>query len=442
MKLFNSLTKKIEELKPLKSGEVGLYTCGPTVYDHVHIGNLRTYIVEDVLRATLKMNGLKVKHVMNVTDIEDKIIARAHESGTSFKDITTKFELIFLGEVNKVGIDLSVSKLVRATDEIEAMQELIRKIPNKYVVKDGVYFNIKDYQDYGRFVKLDRSHEHHRINNDEYDKDHVADFALWKTKKDDEPSWPFELEGQNVEGRPGWHIECSAMATKYLGQPFDIHTGGVDLKFPHHENEIAQSKAASNQELANLWLHTEHLLVDGKKMSKSLKNFYTLTDLVKNGFDPIAFRLLVLQAHYRSQLNFSWESLEAAQNRLKHWQAVADLRWQVKEAIIELDVKAMLASLSNDLDTPKTLSIIDEYFDNIEKQQTAPAVNSLELIRDLLGINLIDVDVSAGIKSLIEARETARQGKDWGKADQIRQQLEQEAIGVRDTDHGPIWYRL
>ncbi len=461
MKLYNSLSRKAEEIMPIQDGQVGLYTCGPTVYDHVHIGNLRTYINEDILRRTLKANGLKVKHVMNITDIEDKIFARSKETNKPYKELTSHFEKVFLDDVKRVGIDLSESTLVRASEAIEDMQQVIIKIPNKYVAEDGIYFDIAKYPEYGVFVKLDRSHSHHRINNDEYDKEHVADFALWKAKQPDEPSWDFEVDGRNIEGRPGWHIECSAMSAKHLGQPFDIHTGGVDLKFPHHENEVAQSHSASGKKLANYWVHSEHLLVDGKKMSKSLKNFYTLADVIDKGFDPLALRLLVLQAHYRTEAHFTWDNLEAAQNRLNDYRAMAALRWQPRKHLKDASTyilrdipKQFAAILANDLDTPGALSLLS----NIATQLGALDLDSenanrynnvqdftklLEFLDDLLGLKLMNVDdISDEQKDFINQREKAREDKDWTKADELRKQLEEAKIGLNDTDHGVIWYPL
>ncbi|OGL34810.1 cysteine--tRNA ligase [Candidatus Saccharibacteria bacterium RIFCSPHIGHO2_12_FULL_47_16b] len=455
MKLFNSLTQKIEEFSPIKKGQVLLYTCGPTVYDHVHIGNLRTYVFEDTLRRALKATGYGVKHVMNITDIEDKIFARANQTNQDFKILTAKYEKIFLKDISKIRIDLHESKLIRASQAITEMQELIRQIPNRYIEDDGVYFDIGNYKDYGRFVTLDRSHQHHRINNDEYDKEHVADFALWKAKKPDEPSWDFKIDGKNIEGRPGWHIECSAMSVKYLGQPFDIHTGGVDLKFPHHENEIAQSRAATGKELASFFVHAEHLLVDGRKMSKSLNNFLTLEDVIAKGFDPIALRLLFLQAHYRSQLNFTWDSIGAAQTNLKSLQAFADLRFQTQPGATSTpddyfteQQESILADLSNDLATPTALAKLDKIIDlvgssGVDPTRTLNQLNQfLEFLDLVFGLELLKSnDITPEQKQLITKREEARVSKNWAKADELRQQLKSQKIELNDTELGPIWYR-
>ncbi len=458
MKLYSSLSHKLEEFKPIKAGEVSLYTCGPTVYDHVHIGNLRTYIFEDSLRRVLKSNGLRLRHVMNITDVDDKTIARsremypAEEPREALRKLTAHYEEIFYADADKVGIDLGSSKIVKATDHIADMQALIRQIPNKYIAEDGVYFDIEKYNDYGQLVRLDRSHSHHRINNDEYDKDHVADFALWKAKSGDEPAWEFEIEGKNLKGRPGWHIECSAMSVKYLGQPFDIHTGGVDLIFPHHENEIAQSNSASGKPLAKHFLHSEHLLVDGHKMSKSLKNFYTLDDIQSRGFDPLAFRLLVLQAHYRHQLNFTWQALDASQAFLQRLQAWADLKFQPKlghkkdiGSSYAKTLGAIKETLNDDLNTGQALAILSSLVNRAEQEGVdADKLHLLlEELDSLFGLALARrSDISSAAKELINTREKARENSQWAKADELRMKLSAERIEINDTPHGPVWARV
>lgn len=457
MKVYNSLSRALEELKPLEPPNVSLYTCGPTVYDHVHIGNLRTYIFEDILRRTLKSSGYVVKHVMNITDIDDKTISRSKQlypdsaPNEALKKLTSHFETIFIEDAKKIGIDFSNSRIVKATDHIQDMQELICKIPNKYVTDDGIYFDLERYPQYGELVNLDRSHTHHRIQNDEYDKDHVADFALWKAKKEGEPSWDFEIDGKNIAGRPGWHIECSAMSTKYLGQPFDIHTGGIDLMFPHHENEIAQSVSANHEKLAKVFMHSEHLLVDGKKMSKSLNNFYTLDDVIKWGIDPMAFRLLVLQAHYRSQLNFTWESLKASQLFLRRLQAWADLIYQPNAnrhtdvgKTYDTAIGNMITAILNDCNTSDALgrlsglvSASEDYGVNVDTLQKA-----LDKIDNLLGLRLGSrSDISDEQKRLISQREVARKNTNWGEADKYRDSLSGYDIEINDTPRGPIWSR-
>lgn len=462
LKLHNSLTRKTEAIKPINPKQISLYTCGPTVYDHVHIGNLRTYVFEDTLRRVLRASGYKVKHVMNITDVDDKTIKRSRQDYPSdepieaLKKLSAHYEEIFYSDAKKIGIDLANSKIVRATEHIADMQKLIKAIPNKYVSDDGIYYDIAQDHDYGILAKLDRSHQHHRINNDEYDKDHVADFALWKKQDQAEPAWDFELDGRQIAGRPGWHIECSAMSVKYLGQPFDIHTGGVDLIFPHHENEIAQVRAAHGKNLANYFVHSEHLLVDGHKMSKSLDNFYQLADIEAKDFEPLAVRLLFLQAHYRSQLNFTWKSLSAAQKYLKSLHAIADLRFQLNpnaallgESFFDDQQSIILDFLQNDLATAQALSLVSSVSEKIEMQ--AQGVHPrhgqtfnlfLSFLDELFGLKLNQSsDISDQQKQLMADRETARQAKAWSKADQIRQTLLAGGIEINDTSHGPVWYR-
>ncbi|MBI1952269.1 cysteine--tRNA ligase [Candidatus Saccharibacteria bacterium] len=457
IRFFNSLSKSIEEFKPTRTGRASLYTCGPTVYDHVHIGNLRTYIFEDLLRRTLRNNGFNVLHVMNITDIDDKTIKRSRqqfpdeEPHKALSKLTAKYEKLFYEDAAKVGIDLTDSKIIKATDHIQVMQDLIRQIPSKYVSDDGIYFDIESYKDYGVLVKLDRSHQHHRIDNDEYDKDHVADFALWKIKQAGEPSWEFEIDGKNLEGRPGWHIECSAMSVKYLGQPFDIHTGGIDLMFPHHENEIAQSRSAADMPLANYFIHAEHLLVEGRRMGKSLKNFYTLDDIVAKNFDPLAFRLLTLQAHYRHQLNFTWEALQAAQAFLGRLRAWSDLQFQPAlghkknvDQTYASSLDEIRKTLNDDLNTSQAVAILSSLAGAAERDGVG--IDSLKellvQIDQLLGLGLSTrSDITPDEKSMIVEREKSRESGDWEKADQLRKQLLARSLEINDTPHGPVWSR-
>jgi cysteinyl-tRNA synthetase len=392
VKIYNTLTKKEEDFKPLEGNEARIYSCGPTVYDHIHIGNLASFIYADELRQSLTKQGYKVRHVMNITDVDDKTIAKSQalypdlEPKEALKKLTSHYEEVFMRDMKAVGNNTEAIEFVRATDYIPQMQELIKKLYTDgfaYMADDGVYFSIDAYKKsgkiYGQLTPIDSQNtSESRIQNDEYDKESVHDFALWKLKKDHEPFWEFELDGKDLAGRPGWHIECSAMSAAKLGQPFDIHTGGVDLIFPHHENEIAQSTAGKDENyLARVFFHNEHLLVDGKKMSKSLNNFYTLDDIKKRGFDPLAFRLLVLQSSPKSQSNFSWEIMQAAQNRFNKLHA-----------------------------SEKTVQLTPEQ------------------------------------QRLVDSREQARANKEWEKADQLRGQLEEQGIGLKDTPDGPIAFQL
>jgi cysteinyl-tRNA synthetase len=462
MKIHNTLTRQTEEFSPLNNDSVRFYSCGPTVYDHVHIGNLSAYIMVDTLRRVLASNGYQVQTVMNFTDVDDKTIRRSQElypelaPEEALQKLTRNYEQVFLDDTQKVGIDTNLLTFVRATESIEGMRALITDLYEDgfaYVTDDGVYFSIDKYRVsgkvYGQLSKLNAQNTSAaRIDNDEYDKESIHDFALWKVRKAGEPSWPFELDGRGLAGRPGWHIECSVMSVNNLGQPFDIHTGGVDHIFPHHENEIAQSTAGKGDLYAKYFVHNEHLLVDGKKMSKSLNNFYTIQDIQEKGYDPLAFRLLVLQSHYRSQSNFTWENLEAAQNRLKHWQATADLQWQT-DAASEPDSKidlGILKELNDDLDTPAALAFIDSWISMIESGKLESVHGSIiRLISEaenLLGIDLNRPDITDAQKQLINERQEARDAKDWAKSDDLRDELQKQGISVRDTDNGPVWSRL
>lgn len=462
MKLYNTLTKQIEEVESLEGKTIRMYSCGPTVYDHAHIGNLSSFIAADTLKRTLKSAGFNVKHVMNFTDVDDKTIKRSHEKYPELEPkealhkLTREYEEIFKKDMVAIGNSIDDIEFVRATDMIPAMQVLIGTLYDQgfaYVADDGVYFSIDAYKKsgktYGQLLKLDSSNtSKERISNDEYDKDSIHDFALWKVAKPGEPAWKFELDGHKLDGRPGWHIECSVMSSSQLGQPFDIHTGGVDLIFPHHENEIAQSTAGKDDQMyAKVFSHSEHLLVDGKKMSKSLNNFYTLEDITKKGFDPLAFRLMVLQSHYRSQSNFTWENLQAAQNRLNNWQTVSDLYWQIENGEPESKINlGVIEQFQDELDTPAALAFVDTQFGLIDNDFYSSKRGTLERlqqqIKDLIGISIHREDISSEQRQLIKEREAARKTQDWAKSDELRDQLKKQGIEVRDTPDGSIWSRV
>jgi cysteinyl-tRNA synthetase len=469
MKLYNTLTKNIDTVQPLDGERYRIYSCGPTVYDHAHIGNLSAYIFADTLRRALGLTGGQVQHVMNYTDVDDKTIRRSQEGSpvdpkAALRELTDTYIQIFQDDMHKVGNDVDAITFVRATDTIDAMKDLITQLHKAkfaYVAEDGVYFSIDAYRKsgkkYGQLLELSSQNTSEaRIQNDEYDKESVHDFALWKRQKPGEPAWDFQLGGENMTGRPGWHIECSVMSRQELGQPFDIHTGGVDLIFPHHENEIAQSTALEeNPIMAQIFAHNEHILVDGRKMAKSAKNFYTLQDIIDKDYDPLAFRLLVLQAHYRSQVHFSWENLAAAQNRLKRLQNFAALQWQAKEFLADnpedswenydYDIE-LYSALADDLKTPSVLAKLSEMIDkwDVISNATLPGFRAfLRQIDAALGLALCNVpDISDEQKQLIADREQARADKDWTKSDELRDQLTKQGIGLRDTPHGAIWCRL
>jgi cysteinyl-tRNA synthetase len=473
MQLFNTLTKQLETIEPLTEASLRIYSCGPTVYDTVHIGNLSSFIFADMVRRTAVAIFGKCHHVMNFTDVDDKTIRRSHEvypdlePMAALRKLTDDCSQHFLTDMQAVGNSITSMQFTEATKSIAAMQKLITMLVTAgfaYITDDGVYFNIEAYTGsgklYGQLTEIsEQSTSNARIQNDEYDKASVHDFALWKRQKPGEPAWDFQLNDCNLKGRPGWHIECSAMSTEALGQPFDIHTGGIDLIFPHHENEIAQSTAlAHDASYATIFAHNEHLLVDGQKMSKSLQNFYTLNDIVNKGFDPLAFRMLVLQSHYRNQAHFSWDNLQAAQNRLRDFQAMAVLRYQTVDAVH--DASTILLNgvadeltdlLADDLNLPGVMQFLSQMSSQLQttllEHSGSNSGNSVERfetalanIDKLLGFSLSALpDITDDQKGLIAQRETARNDKQWAESDRLRDELLLQGVSLRDTPQRTIW---
>ena len=467
MKLHNTLTRTIEQFEPLTNKTARIYSCGPTVYDHAHIGNLSAYIYSDTLQRALSFEGYAVERTMNYTDVDDKTIRRSKEQFpqadplVALKLVTDKYIALFLDDMQRIGNDVTNVSFVRATDAktMQGMQDLITALHAKgfaYVADDGVYFSIDAYRKsgkiYGQLSEItDSDTSEARIQNDEYDKESVHDFALWKVQKEGEPACEFTLENKDLTGRPGWHIECSVMSRQQLGQPFDIHTGGVDHIFPHHENEIAQSTALEeNPVMATMFVHSEHMLVDSRKMSKSLQNFYTLDDVVEKGFDPLAFRIKVLQSHYRNSANFTWESLQAAQNLLTSLRAWADLKHQTNAHNQEASqdyaprLKAAKAAISDDLNTSVALAEFATLANLAESKGVDPdkIQSLLNIVDTLFGLRLSNrPTINDTQKSLIQERQIARETKDWPTSDSIRDTLLEQGIIVRDTPRGPIWSR-
>lgn len=471
LKLYNSRTKQLEPFKPILDGHVRMYSCGPTVYDHVHIGNLSAFIVADVLRRTITANDYRITHVMNFTDVDDKTIRRSRQEYPemdplqALQKLTTHYSDLFLQDMQAVGADIDVMTFIKATapETIEGMRQLIAELYSQkiaYLADDGVYFSIENYKKagkvYGQLVEITTdSTSAERIQNDEYDKESAHDFALWKKQKPGEPAWELTVDGKDLTGRPGWHLECSVMSRQGLGQPFDIHTGGIDLAFPHHENEIAQSTALEDSPIyANIFFHNEHVLVDGKKMSKSLENFYTLADLKDHGIDAMTFRLLALQSHYRKQTNFSIENAHAAAQRLKNWRRAASLRHQIHRTVEQptdivpsfASIKVLTELLSNDLDTPRALAHIDEVINTVLDAplghlQRRALIDFIEHVDTILGFSLIKdtPDITDEQKQVILERRRARETKDWAKSDQLRDELITQGIELRDTAHTTIW---
>ncbi|MBI3952510.1 MAG: cysteine--tRNA ligase [Candidatus Doudnabacteria bacterium] len=443
-KLYNSLSRKIEEFKPIKSKKVGLYTCGPTVYDYAHIGNLRAYIFGDILKRVLDYNGYKIQHVMNITDVDDKTIKKSQEEKKPLPQVTEFFTEKFLEDLKDLNI-LPPDKLVRATSEISGMIEMVKVLLDKgfaYQTKEGdVYFSIAKLPDYGKLANISKQElktnaEGRLSDADEYDKENIHDFALWRAhdSSDKDVFW----ESPFGKGRPGWHIECSVMSSKYLGQPFDIHAGGVDLIFPHHTNEIAQSEAANGKPLANYWIHFEHLLVDGKKMAKSAKNFFKLADITDKEFAPLAFRYLLLTTHYRSKVNFTWESLTAAQNALNNLYEQISAFEPAAVGCAEYE-QNFLDAINDDLDTPKALAIV---WDLVRSDYPGSAkLQSLIKFDQVLGLRIKEVweeakAIPESVQKLVKQRETARETKDFAKADELRKKIESNGYLVEDTETG------
>lgn len=453
MFFYNVLSRKKEKFKPLKNKMVKFYACGPTVYDFVHIGNLKTYIFEDVLRRALKYNGYKVKQAMNITDVEDKIIKRAKAENKNISEITEFYTEEFFKDIKKLNIE-SAEIYPKATEHIKEMLDIVKILMKEgaaYKGKDGsIYFDISKFKNYGKLSGLKKKEmlTGARIEADEYSKKEAQDFVLWKSRKDNEPFWPSPFGN----GRPGWHIECSAMSMKHLGKTFDIHAGAVDLIFPHHENEIAQSEASTGKKFVNYWIEGEHLLVGGQKMSKSLKNFYTLKDIETKGFKPLSFRYFALGAHYRKKLNFTWEALKAAENGLENlYSASAEIREAAGKEKTAKSAKNKTASdyekkfneaISDDLNTPKALAamwgaIRDKNLPALEK------LNLLDMFDNVFGLRLRQnasrkkEAISKEVNDLMAERERFRVNKQFIQSDALRKKIEALGYAVEDTKNGP-----
>jgi cysteinyl-tRNA synthetase len=483
MQLHNTLTGTVDDFIPVSDSQVTLYTCGPTVYSEPLIGNWVAYLRWDLLVRTLKANDYTVNRVMNITDVghlvsdgddgEDKMQKGAKREGVSAWEIAERYTNRFLEGMTALNL-LPPETLSKATEHIEDQIQLIKTLESKghtYVIDDGVYFDTSTFPAYADFARLNlealRAGARVEVN---VQKRNPSDFALWKFSpvgehRDmewDSPWAPQDAPEGTQKGFPGWHIECSAMALKYLGETIDIHTGGIDHIPVHHTNEIAQSEAATGKRLANYWLHANFLLVNGTKISKSLGNGYTLSDLSEKGFTPMDFRMFVLQSHYRSESNFTWENLTGAASRLKHWRTIACLRHQIHDTLIDDSQKqhdvngtilaakqAALEMLNDDLSSPRALSVFEQALDSIEQTDLAyinqNAFNEfLMTIDDLLGLNILSStpDISDEAKQLILERLRARESKAWGRSDEIRDTLSGIGIGINDSASGSRWYYL
>jgi cysteinyl-tRNA synthetase len=463
LRVFNTLSEKLEEFTPLEGNAVRMYTCGPTVYDYVHIGNLRTFTFQDILRRWLRYRGYSLRHVMNITDVDDKIIRNAMAQGKTIRDYTAEYEKAFLEDAATLRLERP-EFLVRATDHIPEMIEAILKLGEKgytYESEGSVYYRIAAFAGYGKLSHIDFSGQRPgaRVDLDEYDKADARDFVLWKRRKGDEPYW----DGPLGPGRPGWHIECSVMAMKYLGETLDIHAGGVDLTFPHHENEIAQSEALTGKPFARFWLHAEHLMVEGQKMAKSLGNFYTLRDLVGMGYQPEAIRYLLASVPYRKKLNFTFEGLRAAAaavERLRNFKLRLESEVFPTGASPEVTartaqaVRAFEEALDEDLNTAEALAAIFDYLRDANTRMDAgafPAGNAPEAldllerfdrIFDVLRPSASKAAISdEEVEALIAERTAARKARDFARADEIRALLLEKGIVLEDTREGVRWKR-
>jgi cysteinyl-tRNA synthetase len=473
--LHNTLSGKVEPFVPQKMGEVRMYTCGPTVYDYAHIGNFRTFVFQDILRRFLKVRGFQLNHVMNLTDVDDRIIANAAAAKVSIREYTEKFAQAFFDDCKALSVE-APENWVRATDNIDSMVQLIEKLQKKsftYDSEGSIYYRISKFPEYGKLSKIDVTgiQAGARVDNDRYEKESARDFALWKAPKPGEHFWETEIG----PGRPGWHIECSAMAMKYLGETLDIHTGGIDLAFPHHENEIAQSEGATGKPFARYWLHAEHLLVEGEKMSKSLGNFFTLRDLYAKGYKPSALRFALASVPYRKQLNFTFDGLQSATSSVERLRNFADRLQQgkfpagqqpgmaerIKKAEEEFD-----AGLSDDLNTARALAAMFDLLREVNiaidkgefRQGDVAAVQNFLATFDKVFAVLVDNDAEklralgygsadagpddAEIQKLVDERNAAKKRRDFATADRIRKELTDRGILIEDAKDGSVrWKR-
>ena len=461
LRLYNTLSNSQEEFIPVTPGEVKMYTCGPTVYNHVHIGNLRTFIFQDILRRYLIYKGYHMTHVMNITDVEDKIIANSREQGLSIADYTRKYEEAFLADMDTLRIQRP-EIMPRATEHIEEMVGLVSRLQENGLTyeKDGsTYFRINDFDKYGKLsgVQVTEQSDYERIDDDEYSKENPRDFVLWKGRKENEDFW----ESPFGEGRPGWHLECSAMSMKYLGETFDIHCGGVDLVFPHHENEIAQSEGATGKPFVRYWIHGAHLIIEGQKMAKSLGNYYTLRDLVEMGHNPLALRYLLASVHYRKQLNFTFDGVTQAQSSI---QRCNDFLMRIGEIsgdgplsdeirkLVEAATQGFESAMDDDLNTSAALASVFELIRevntlldirNLSSGDRDTVLGFFARINSVFDVFSIEKETleDQDILDLIEERNASRKNRDFNRADEIRELLEQKGIVLEDSKEGTRWKR-
>ncbi|HWR82006.1 MAG TPA: cysteine--tRNA ligase [Candidatus Deferrimicrobium sp.] len=456
----NTLTRQKEPFTPIEPGKVRMYTCGPTVYGYAHIGNFRTFIFEDLLRRYLKYKGFEVLQVMNLTDVDDKTIRNSRAEGVSLEAFTNRYTQAFFEDLETLGVERA-EVYPRATEHIAEMVAIIRELLAKgiaYELDGNYYYRISAFPVYGRLANLDMQNlkPGARVAADEYEKESVSDFALWKAwdETDNDVYWETELG----KGRPGWHIECSAMSMKYLGQHFDIHSGGVDNIFPHHENEIAQSEGATGHKFVNYWLHSEHLIVDGRKMAKSLGNYYTLRDVLAKGCSGLAVRYLLISTHYRQQLNFTFEGLEAAASALERYNDFVSNLTDYQGGQSDGTAASIIAgarekfetALDDDLNISEALGIVFDFIRDFNRlkaesklsiSERDTALHTFRGFDSVLNFTYRPTSLDAEIEALIRQRTEARARKDFAQADKIRQDLLARGVILEDTAHGVKWKR-
>jgi len=440
--LYNTLTREKEEFKPIDENKVRMYTCGPTVYNYPHIGNYRAYIFADILKRVLTYSDYEVKHIMNLTDVDDKTIHNSQKEKKTLKEFTEFYTEEFFKDIKSLNI-LPPTKFTKATDYVDEMVQIIKKLLENrlaYRSDDGsIYFDIKKFPNYGKLsgIVLDKQKENAsgRIASDEYDKENAQDFALWKAwdEKDGEVFWDTEFG----RGRPGWHIECSAMSINNLGEGLDIHTGGIDLIFPHHENEIAQSEGATSKQFVKYWIHNEWLLVDGKKMAKSANNFYTLKDITNRGINPVAYRFWLLMANYRTRVNFVWEALEGAETALKRLYRLYLALGEQLGGIHEVYKDKFIEYVNDDLNTPQALALFWDVIKdgNMSDADKKATILDFDKVLGLGFANLKETDMiemPEEVLQLVKEREQARKEKDFKKSDELRAQINSLGYKVYD----------